>query len=381
MIDRTAVSRAIRNIMDGPRPLAGRTTRRLVLQDGRDVLPAAPDGCHLPPAGTRLDLPDPSPHAGASLWVGRVAGATHLPRLGAVIDAAGSVHRATANEAAQYDPDFTSFPYLRTRDGVLLFNPPDRTPEFGPTTVWLPFHATYNYGHFVLDALPSLLAAEELGALGAMPPIAPPLKRWQEELLALAFPNLNLVRTNAHVVRLQEALYASSMDNFLHAPTDIVRRVRDRVLSGAPRGSASGPRRIYLSRRGWSMRVMLNEEALEAALRARDFTVVHPEELPVVEQINLMRDAEVVVAPTGAGLANALFAPSEARVIEIKPLDFGGPWVGAFRAVVRGGFLPFVIPEVTSARETPIRHRLRLGFRFAYTVPLEPFLAEVDARL
>jgi len=381
MISRTDVSRAIRNLTDGPRRPAGRVAREVAICDEAEALPEASAGADgLPRLGARLQIeagPD-----GARLWMARVGEAVHLPRMGAIVDNAGRLLRASANEVDQYDPGFRSFPYFRRREGRLSFSPPEDAPRFGPSTVWLPFHATYNYGHFILDALPSLLAAEELGALGRMPAITPPLKPWQEALLGLAFgERLPRERTPAFAVRLDEALYASSMDNFLHAPAPIVARLRERMLARVPAERARGPRRVYLSRRGWSMRVMLNEAQVEAALRARGFETLQPEGLSVVEQAALMRDAEVVVAPTGAGLANAFFAPVEARVIEIKPLGFGGPWVSAFRRVLGGGCTVLTIPEAAPRREVPLRHRLRLGFRFAYETPMDELLAAVDAAL
>jgi capsular polysaccharide biosynthesis protein len=189
------------------------------------------------------------------------------------------------------------------------------------------------------------------------------------------------VFTDAHALRLDAALYASSLDNFLHRPTDIVARLRERILGRTPPAGEPGPRRVYFSRRGWSMRVMLNEAELEAALVARGFAVVHPEEMSVTEQINLMRDAEVLVAPTGAGLANALFAPLEARIIEIQPVGFGGHWVQQFREVVGGACTVFACPEEVPRSAVPVKNRLRLGFRFAYQVPMAAFLQVVDESL
>ena len=104
----------------------------------------------------------------------------------------------------------------------------------------------------MLDALPSVLAAERAGALVQAPLAAPPLKRWQRELLALAFGDVLKVRTVAdHVVALGEAVYASSMFDFLHRPTESVLEVRERILRRAGRAPAASPRRLFLSRRGW----------------------------------------------------------------------------------------------------------------------------------
>jgi capsular polysaccharide biosynthesis protein len=231
----------------------------------------------------------------------------------------------------------------------------------------------------VLDALTSLLMLEEQGLLDGAEILAPPLKPWQRELLALAFPGQTVRELSEPVVRLDTALYATSMNHFLHAPDATVARLAGRLLAATGR-SGQGARRIYLSRRGQSMRVMTNERALEAALERRGFVVVRPEALSPREQIDLMRDAEVAVAPTGAALANALFMPAGGRVIEIQPENFTSRWVWAACRQVGVDWRGYVCRSPASAWRTPLA-RVKRGFKFAYRPPLDDLLAFIDAAL
>jgi capsular polysaccharide biosynthesis protein len=56
---------------------------------------------------------------------------------------------------------------------------------------------------------------------------------------------------------------------------------------------------------------------LEPHLQKLGFSIVQPELLPVVEQAKLFSAAECIVAPHGAGLANLVFAPPGAHLVEL----------------------------------------------------------------
>ena len=54
-------------------------------------------------------------------------------------------------------------------------------------------------------------------------------------------------------------------------------------------------------------------------LRKHNFRKVYLEKMTIMEQVELFRTASHVIAAHGAGLTNVLFAPSEARILEIRP--------------------------------------------------------------
>jgi capsular polysaccharide biosynthesis protein len=96
-----------------------------------------------------------------------------------------------------------------------------------------------------------------------------------------------------------------------------VRQVRDRLLGV---GTAAGPSRIYVSRRG--RRVVTNEDRVVAALAAYGFEVVEDGQRPVEEQIGLFREVSVIVAPHGAALANLVWCRPGTLVIELLPSHY-----------------------------------------------------------
>ncbi len=300
-----------------------------------------------------------------------------FPRHGGLIGTDGALYNATIGEARHGSQDLSALPGVL--DNAARFAPPASAPELEGGAVFLPWGATFNYGHFVIDALPSLLALEQAGLLAGVPALTPKLTAWQRDLLAMAFPDVEVREVDAPVVRLKRATFSTSMDHFLHHPNGLVADVAARVLERAPKGQ--GAKRVYLSRRGQSMRVMVGEAAFERTLAERGFTIVRPETLSAAEQVALVRDAEVLVGASGAALANAVFLPKGARVVEIQPLNFTSQWVRAASRQVGADWRGYVCASPCPAREAPLLARLRRGFKFAFRPPLDDLLAFVDAAL
>jgi len=265
----------------------------------------------------------------------------------------------------------------------LKFTPPASAPTLGEVCVPFPW-GVVNYGHFLLDGMTCVLAMLEGGVLDRLPLATPPLQRWQRDLLRLAFGDLAWQELAAPIVRVAGAVYSPAMDHYLHRPGPLLIGLRSRLLdavqSAAPTRRQS-KRRLYVSRRGLAMRVMVNEVALEAALIRRGFQIVRPERMSVADQINLFGQAEVIVGPTGAGLTNALFAAPGCKVVEIQPENFASFWVAAFSRLVGLDWGGYIAPSPCDPKAAPWLARVRRGFRFAYRLDLPDFLAFLHARL
>ncbi|KAA9339265.1 glycosyltransferase family 61 protein [Hymenobacter busanensis] len=83
-----------------------------------------------------------------------------------------------------------------------------------------------------------------------------------------------------------------------------------------PAGEADTPgtRRIYLSRKG--RRRVLNEAAVCQLLQAYGFDIIEDRPYPLAEQMQLFREAGVIVTPHGAALTNLLWCGAGTRVLE-----------------------------------------------------------------
>jgi capsular polysaccharide biosynthesis protein len=93
--------------------------------------------------------------------------------------------------------------------------------------------------------------------------------------------------------------------------------VCDWVRSLFPERDPNAPKLLYVSRRAATRRRLANEPVVEPHLKKLGFSIVQPERLGLLEQVKLFSAAECIVAPHGAGLANIVFAPPGAHLVEL----------------------------------------------------------------
>jgi capsular polysaccharide biosynthesis protein len=103
------------------------------------------------------------------------------------------------------------------------------------------------------------------------------------------------------------------------------RELRDQVISTVVGPISESRRRLYISRRRAKWRKILNEASLVEALGAYGFEVVECEKLTFDEQVRTFSHAEVIVGAHGAGLANMMFSPPGAKVLEIAHPQWPNP--------------------------------------------------------
>lgn len=77
------------------------------------------------------------------------------------------------------------------------------------------------------------------------------------------------------------------------------------------------PKRIYISRGQVTHRRLINEAEVFSLLQGFGFTKIVMEDYSFREQISLMANADVIVAPHGAGLTNIAFCKPNSKIIEI----------------------------------------------------------------
>jgi hypothetical protein len=94
------------------------------------------------------------------------------------------------------------------------------------------------------------------------------------------------------------------------------------TLGRSTRVKYSDMKRIYLRRVAASAgnpRHLLDGNRIESILADFGFAAVDPAKLSFPEQVLLLQNAECVVAPVGAALANLIFAPPGCKVIALGP--------------------------------------------------------------
>ena len=176
--------------------------------------------------------------------------------------------------------------------------------------------AAGSYHHAMIDGIgrmsvvPREALAASAGLLTSADP-APTVAWLQNKVSAVRTPVP--VRGSLRVERLVLAGPNDSSCNYHPSLTAWFDRVADLSEPGTP-----GPRRFYIDRRTTRGRPLVNEADLIAALEPLGITPVAVETLAAEAQIDLFRNAELIVAPHGAGLANLVFAQAGCRVIELQ---------------------------------------------------------------
>lgn len=180
----------------------------------------------------------------------------------------------------------------------------------------------WNYYHWLFDVLPRLHL----------------LERWQGVIARFAVPeNLSTVQLDslqqigldrsrllflAEHRRLRcQHLYVPSLPGSEGcSPPWVLPFLREKFLPKAAAVAGQGPL-LYIARGPAAARPVLNETELITRLEHRGFRAVTPEKLGFLEQVALFRDARLIVAAHGAGLANLAFA-GPVGVLELFSADY-----------------------------------------------------------
>ncbi len=108
------------------------------------------------------------------------------------------------------------------------------------------------------------------------------------------------------------------------------------------------PEKIFL-RRNSGTRKVTNTAELERLMIARGYVIVEPEKLSFLQQTQLFSKAKVIVGPSGAALANIVFAPQGAKVfILISKYPDTSYWYWQNIACASGRAVSYILGEVAA---------------------------------
>jgi tetratricopeptide (TPR) repeat protein len=216
-------------------------------------------------------------------------------------------------------------------------------------------------GERELDNLPLVVASdmpatviEFLGLLGINPERLDPMSTAPRSYRRLWVPSITQDRFGfaapRHLSFLERAVFG---------------RFRDPMARGA--------RRLFVTRRDTTHRLLLNEDEVVAMLAARGFEIVEPQKLTMRAQIDLFAQAECVVGCFGAGLSGMLAAPRTARIIELTHRRAAHPMFAILAALREQLYRQILGPPVVS--------RSNLAMHSNFSIPIDSVrdaLAELD---
>ena len=101
-------------------------------------------------------------------------------------------------------------------------------------------------------------------------------------------------------------------------PADIFAVVRQLILDRASKHcipSRRSDRRLFISRKAFTQRALVNEAEIAERLRPMGFEVIYPETLSFLEQVEAFQSASLVVGSSSSALSNALFCRPCCRIL------------------------------------------------------------------
>lgn len=211
-----------------------------------------------------------------------------------------------------------------------------------------------NYYHFLHDVLPRLSVLDRwCDPMEIDRYYLPMTTHFQRSLIdAIGLPADRIIDSDVVChVRAERLVVPSVPDLDLNHPEWSTRFLRERLLP-LDAGLVPG-QRIYVTRgSARHSRVVLNEGDVIDALLPLGFTVIDPSTMTVRDQIQVFAQAEVIVAPHGAALANLAFSSAGASVIELFAPDFVQSCYWKLSTTVPGLRYRYVVGQGRSSRRS-----------------------------
>ena len=192
------------------------------------------------------------------------------------------------------------------------------------------FHrSSPGYGYFIFDCLPAILFFRQAILAGRLKVLLPSfLKPWVLNILQRIGlePSLHFVRPNGPASICSEVVIPNFIDcrNTFRPNLDLCRGLADlgKTISEESENTFS---HIYITRKNQrvhSERALENELDVQKTLRRLGYVVIEPGNLSFAKQIEIFRQARVIVGAHGSAFANLVFAQPGAHVVDLMPADW-----------------------------------------------------------
>lgn len=210
-------------------------------------------------------------------------------------------------------------------------------------SIWVFDDWSDNYFHWTFDVLPKLFVLSKSDNCKNI--LVP------EKLLKFSYvtDTLNILEYKITELKSDKTYLAKEIiaqSNIPYFSKDVIFQIRETVFRKV---SATHMRKsaqnIYISRNKATRRKILNESELLNILSAYNFITVYLEDMTWREQVQLFRNANLVVAMHGAGLSNILYGEAAKGIIELRPSSSQN---GLFRLLASECSIPYREISVTA---------------------------------
>lgn len=195
----------------------------------------------------------------------------------------------------------------------------------GICTIFRGIFSENNYYHALIDHIPRLYLIDQpdykdINEIKLLVPDG--LTKVENYFLDKILPeNISIKICNSNnIYCIENLIFPSflSQSNSGYLPSNYLKYFQSKIL---PERSRNKINRIYISRKltkSGSTRCILNESELIDKLQNYGFQKYNLEDISIQDQIELFYDAEIVIAPHGAGLTNIIFS-ERIKVLELFP--------------------------------------------------------------
>jgi capsular polysaccharide biosynthesis protein len=206
----------------------------------------------------------------------------------------------------------------------VLLHEQDPRQEYECVASLVSFNAT-NYYHWIVEHLPQLRGVEHYTEReGTSPALVVPTDppQWMiDSLAACGYGASDWIEWRGGTVAVDRLVvpdhpFRSTEVDFPPAPENC-RWLRERITGNVDTESIDGldlSPHVYISREDADSRRVVNREALLEALRPLGFESYVLSDLRFEQQVALFEQAEIIVAPHGAGATNMIFSTDAAFV-------------------------------------------------------------------
>ena len=184
---------------------------------------------------------------------------------------------------------------------------------------WIVERACHNHSHWLTAHLPKLLFLKDHDSLSdlVLPERRTAVMDQSMRMLGIEPKDYRTFRSDRPLVI--DELRLVGADRF------------DPRLLGALRtrfarpGAPTAMRKVMISREGSRGRRLLNERELRPIVDRAGFEIVRMEDLDFEQQVRLMQETRILLAPHGAGLTNMIFCPAGGHIVELADPGFPNP--------------------------------------------------------
>lgn len=238
-----------------------------------------------------------------------------------------------------------------------------------PDTVFLPcFTSHMVYGHWLLEAASSLWALPYVKALAQGAPVKlllSPVTHVPEYMKRMGAA-LGVTEHDFYFppkcMRLKKIFIPTKAYMHMAYVSPFAQRVWAAIAEYYKDKATVVPQdKLYISRSRIKTRRMENEEECEALFVRHGFTVVHPQQLTLADQISLFANATHIAGPTGSAVHNVVFSR---RPEELKTLFFGPEDYSSFKAIA-------VLEQAYGRRANFVFGSVRTKERRSWHLPLQ----------